>query len=67
MDDKQKIALGSIATVVPGGLVVIAIGAAAFIAGRALARSWKKDLQVRKDLVGLCEAERAEYLVRHPD
>ena len=67
MDDKQKIALGGIAAVVPGGLIAIAIGAAAFIAGRALARSWRKDLRVRKDLVGLCEAERAEYVVRHPD
>jgi hypothetical protein len=67
MDDKQKVTLGGIATLVPGGLALIAVGAIAFYTGRALARTWKKGREVRRDLAGLCEAERAEYLVRHPD
>lgn len=68
MDAKQKTAFGAAVAMVPGGFVILAVGAVAFFAGRAIVRSMRKDQEVRKDLVELALAERLENAYRrYPD
>jgi len=69
MKNGQKATLGAVVAMVPGGIAVLAVGALAFFAGRAIVRSVTKGRDTRRSLanLGQAEAERLENAWRYPE